>query len=82
LGETYFVNKAHANAADAYITSMRKDPGGVKAPDAMVRLAAALRELGKTTEACQTLDSFPAQYPNAPADVRDKARTEQLRTGC
>lgn len=82
LGETYFVKQAYANAADAYISSMRKDPKGMKAPDAMVRLAAALRELGKTQEACQTLDSFPAQYPNAPANVRERARTELARTGC
>lgn len=82
LGETYYVKQAYADAADAYISSMRKDPKGVKAPDAMVRLAAALRELGKTQEACQTLDSFPAQYPNAPANVRERARTELARTGC
>lgn len=82
LGETYYVKQAYADAADAYIASMRKDPKGVKAPDAMVRLAAALRELGKVQEACQTLDSFPAQYPNAPAPVRERARTELARTGC
>lgn len=82
LGETHYVKQAYADAADAYITSMRQDPQGLTAPDAMVRLAAALRELGKVEQACQTLDSFPAQYPNAPANVRDRARTEMARTGC
>ncbi len=82
LGETYYVRQGYADAAEAYITSMRKAPQGVKAPDAMVRLAAALRGLGKQSEACQTLDSFPSQYPNAPASVREKARTELARTGC
>lgn len=82
LGETYYVRQGFADAADAYITSMRKAPNGVKAPDAMVRLAGALRGLGKQAEACKTLDSFPAQYPNAPADVRAKARTESARAGC
>lgn len=82
LGETYYVRQGYADAADAYITSMRKAPQGMKAPDAMVRLAAALRGLGKQTEACQTLDSFPSQYPNASASVREKARTESLRSGC
>lgn len=82
LGEAYFVKGGYADAADAYIGSMRKAPKGAKAPDAMIRLAAALRELGKRAEACQTLSSFPAQYPNAPASVREKARVETARTGC
>ncbi len=82
LGETYYVRQGFADAADAYVTSMRKAPQGVKAPEAMVRLAAALRGLGETAKACQTLDSFPSQYPNAPASVREKARTESARAGC
>ena len=82
LGETYYVRGGYADAADAYISSMRTAPNGVKAPEAMIRLAGALRELGKTAEACTTLDSFPTQYPNASADVREKVRTELARTGC
>lgn len=82
LGEAYYVKGGYADAADAYISSMRKAPKGAKAPDAMVRLAAAMRELGNKDQACQTLDSFPAQYPNAPASVREKARVESARTGC
>jgi len=82
LGEAYFVKGGYADAADAYISSMRKAPKGVKAPDAMIRLAAAMRELGNRAEACQTLASFPAQFPSAPASVREKARVETVRTGC
>lgn len=82
LGETYYVRRGYADAADAYIASMRKDPQGIKAPDSMVRLAAALRGLGKKDEACRTLDSFTSQYPQASADVRAKHRTELSRTGC
>ncbi len=82
LGETYFVKGSYANAADAYIESMRKDAQGIKAPEALIRLAASLRELGNKTEACQALDSFPVQYPNAAANIREKARIEVSRTGC
>ncbi len=82
LGETYFVKGGYADAADAYITSMRKDPQGVKAPEALIRLAASMRELGKKTESCQALDSFPVQFPGASAELREKVRTEQARTGC
>jgi len=82
LGETYYVRGGYADAADAYITSMREDPKGVKAPDAMVRLAATLRELGNKAEACQTLATFPAQFPNASSNVKEKAKVEAARTGC
>ena len=82
LGESYYVRGGYADAADAYITSMRTDPKGVKAPDAMVRLAATLGKLGNKSEACQTLATFPAQFPNAAASVKEKARVEAARTGC
>jgi len=82
LGESYFVREGYADAADAYITSMRKNPKGLKAPDAMVRLAATLGKLGNKAEACQTLATFPAQFPDASASAKEKARVEAARTGC
>jgi tol-pal system protein YbgF len=82
LGESYFVRGGFADAAAAFIASMRQDANGPKGPEAMVRLAASLRELGQTAEACQTLASFPAQYPNASASVKAKASTVAARTGC
>lgn len=82
LGESYYVRGGYADAADSYIASMKRDPRGVKAPDAMVRLAGALRELGKPQDACATLASLPRQYPNASTVVKDKARLEAARAGC
>ena len=82
LGESYYVRGGYADAADAYITSMKRDPRGVKAPDAMVRLAGALRELGKTSDSCATLASLPSQYPNASPTVTSKAKLEAARSGC
>lgn len=82
LGETYYVKSGYADAADAYIASMRAAPNGNYAPDAMVRLAATARALGQKQMACQTLASFPVQYPNASSAVRDRARLETQRSGC
>ncbi len=82
LGESYYVRQGFADAADAYITSMKLDPRGVKAPDAMVRLAGALRGLGKPQDACTTLASLPSQYPDASSAVTDKAKLEAARAGC
>ena len=62
--------------------SMRAAPKGDYAPEAMVKLAATARSLGKNDMACKTLASFPAQYPNAVSAVREKARIEKTRSGC
>ncbi|PHR57664.1 MAG: hypothetical protein COA43_11645 [Robiginitomaculum sp.] len=82
LGETHYVLSAYADAADAYIASMRANAKGSYAPDAMVRLAATARALGQTEMACQTLASFPVQYPNASSSVKSKASLEKQRSGC
>ncbi len=82
LGETYFANSGFSKAAEAYIASMRAEPNGDYAPEAMVKLASTARSLGKTNMACQTLASFPSQYPNAVAAVVEKARVEKIRSGC
>ncbi len=82
LGETYYAKAGYSDAADAYIASMRAAPKGDYAPEAMVKLAATARALGKKTMACQTLASFPAQYPKAVPAVREKARIEKIRSGC
>lgn len=82
LGETYYIKGGYTDAADAYIASMRAAPRGSYAPEAMIRLAATARALGQKEMACQTLASFPSQYPNASAAVRGKAKLETQRSGC
>lgn len=82
LGEARYVRGQFNGAADAYVTSLQLAPQGMKAPDALVKLGAALREMGQTAEACGALASFSAQFPNAPVSAQDKARRESERTGC
>jgi tol-pal system protein YbgF len=82
LGETFFVRSDFAEAADAYIASLRSRPDGEKAPDALVRLAASLNGMGRQADACATLDRFSGQFPNAPAASRARANRESLRAGC
>ena len=82
LGETYYAKSGFSDAADAYIASMRAAPNGAYAPEAMVKLAATARAMGQAEMACQTLASFPAQFPNADGAVREKVQTEKLRSGC
>ena len=82
LGETFFVRSNFGDAASAYITSLRTQPEGEKAPDAMVRLAASLHGLGQTQDACDTLARFGRQFPNASAASRDRAARESVRANC
>ena len=82
LGETFFVRNNFAASADAYIASLRAQPAGVRAPDALVRLAASLHGLERTREACETLARFGRQFPNASAASRDRAARESVRAGC
>ncbi|MBI1263300.1 MAG: tol-pal system protein YbgF [Alphaproteobacteria bacterium] len=82
LGETRFVNGDLADAADAYIASLRTDQRGERAPDALVRLAAAFAGLGQRDRACQLLGTFSREYPSASDDARRRAERERARTGC
>ncbi len=82
LGESRYVRGQFNGAAESYIASMRAAPQGTKAPDALVKLAASLREMGQVTEACSALASFSGQFPNASQLARDKAAREAARTGC
>ena len=82
LGQTFYVQDNFGEAADAYIASLRAQPGGQRAPDALVQLAASLRGLGRVDEACGTLAQFGRQFPNAPAEARDRAARESVRANC
>ena len=82
LGEARFVRGQLNGAAEAYIASMRAQPQGPKAPDALVKLAASLSGLGQTAEACNALASFDGQFPGASDLAKSKAAREAARTGC
>lgn len=82
LGESRFVQGRYNAAAESYISAMRATPDGEKAPDALVKLGAALREMGQVGEACTALNSFNDQFPSASQSARDKAARELSRTGC
>jgi tol-pal system protein YbgF len=82
LGESYFVRGRYNTAAESYIAAMRATPDGQRAPDALVKLGAALREMGQVSEACTALRSFSDQFPEAPQAAQEKAARELSRTGC
>jgi len=82
LGETHLVQNGFPDAADAYIKSMKANAQGQYAPRALVGLAGALRGMDNKQGACQALDTFAVEYPDAEASVKTKVRTERARAGC
>ncbi|MDP3460902.1 MAG: tol-pal system protein YbgF [Hyphomonas sp.] len=82
LGEALHQQQAYAESGAAYTTMIRSYPDDVRAPDALVRLARAMRFLGETGKACTALDTLPKRYPNATKVVRDLAAVERTRSGC
>ena len=82
LGETFYVRSDFTQAADAFIASLRLQPSGEKAPDALVRLAASLHGMGRTEDACSTLARFGRQFPNAAPASQARAARESVRANC
>lgn len=82
LGETYYVQRNYADAAEAFDIVLAAHGSSNKAPDSQLKKAMSLSQLGKNAEACATLKQLSAKYPNAPAHVKTKADSERRRVGC
>jgi tol-pal system protein YbgF len=82
LGESLFVQEAWREAANSYIQLLQTAPGATRAPDAMVRLATSLRQMGDTTRACAALSQFASTYPQAAPALRSRADAERRASAC
>ncbi len=82
LGETYYVRANYQQAAVTFAEGYRKYPNSGKAPDNLLKLAMSLGELGKNQEACVALGQLRKEFPNAPANIQDRAARERERYGC
>lgn len=82
LGETLYQQKAYADSGAAYTTMIRSFPNDPRAPDALVKLARAMRLIGDKEKACLALDTLPKRYPNASGVTRDLSAVERTKSGC
>lgn len=82
LGKTLSVRGAHADAAGAYIGSIRGWPKTTWAPDATLELSRSLIALKKPADACQTLDELAKRYPKAPAAIIARAQAARTQAKC
>ena len=69
-------------AATNLLGAVRGFPQTSWAPDAMVKLAQALVQVNKPTDACTALSEFSRRYPRANAAVKQRAAVIRAKAGC
>jgi tol-pal system protein YbgF len=82
LGETYYVRNDFKNAAVAFAEGYQKYPDSQKAPDNLLKLAMALGQQGQKENACVALRQLEKRYPDASANVKDRATRAKKNYGC
>ena len=82
LGETYYVRKDFANAAKTFATGYTEYPGSSKTADNLLKLGFSLARMDRKEDACVTFAQLKADFPNASANIKRRAMTEQQRIGC
>jgi tol-pal system protein YbgF len=82
LGKTLVARGAWPEAATADIGALRGWPQTRWAPDAVLDLSRALVGLGKTADACKTLDELGRRYPKALPSVLTGAKSVRHQAAC
>ena len=82
LGKIYFARGDFQQAAIAYAEGYQKFPEGPKAELTLLNLAQSLGKLGKSAEACASLEQLDVQFPNAGPTVRGEATATREQLGC
>lgn len=82
LGETHYVQRSYADAAEAFDLVTSAYASSIKAPDAQLKRGMSLAQLGKKQEACTVLRELPTKFPSAPVHIKQKADTERQRNAC
>jgi len=82
LGETYYVRNDFKTAAVAFAEGYQKYPESQKAPDNLLKLAMALGQQGQKENACVALRQLEKRYPDASANVKDRAVRARKNYSC
>ncbi len=82
LADSLFQQKAHAEAGVAYASMIKQFPADARAPDALVRLARAMRLVGDKPKACAFLNELPVRYPTISTNTSRSAAVERTEAGC
>ena len=80
LGETLYVQRRFKPAGQAFLRVVEKHQASNKVPNSLLKLALSLEQLGEKD--CGLITELETRHPNAPADVKTKARALKQRIGC
>lgn len=82
LGETHYVQRNYADAAEAFDLVISAYGSSNKAADAQLKRGMSLAQLGKKQDACTAFRELPTKFPSAPPLLKSKADGERQRAGC
>jgi len=82
LGETHYVRGNYEKAAATFAEGYKTYPEGNKAPDNLLKLGMSLAALERTEDACGIFRELMDRYPDAPENIRKRAKREQDKLDC
>lgn len=82
LGETHYVQRNYADAAEAFDLVISAYGTSNKAADAQLKRGMSLAQLGKKQDACTAFRELATKFPTAPPLLKSKADGERQRAGC
>lgn len=78
--ETLYVQRRYKPAAQAFLRVIEKHQASNKVPNSLLKVAMSLEQLGQKD--CGLFTELDTRHPNAPNDVKSKARAVKQRMGC
>lgn len=82
LGEAHFVRGEYKAAAGAFLKGYQNYAGNARAADSLLKLAMSLDRLGQKDAACSSFSELTTRFPDAPDNVKMRAKSERQRIGC
>ena len=82
LGEAHFVRGEYKAAAGAFLKGYQNYAGNARAADSLLKLAMSLDRLGQKDAACSSYSELSTRFPDAPDNVKMRAKSERQRIGC
>ena len=82
IGQIFFIREQYDPAARAFARGFERYPKGYKVADGLLGLGRSLAQLGRAQNACDTFDLLLDEYPQAPANVRERAARDRAELGC
>lgn len=82
LGETYYVRGNYDQAAVTFAEGFQNYPDSSKAPDNLLKLGMSLAQIDRKQDACGIFAELLNRYPDAAANIKQRAERERARLGC